>query len=140
MGSANDDRNRNTLYFGEMIVYFEFLFEIARLGCLVVSLYDDLVALFRSDGVLVASRISSFAEDCDDTVLVVIFEILENSFQCCIGRSVIENIGTSRMKVVVSQRFEAGWRTEIRGDLILVSVLRAKTRRAGSRPRARRRA
>src|ERR1700733_8686856 len=87
MGSANDDRNRNTLYFGEMIVYFEFLFEIARLGCLVVSLYDDLVALFRSDGVLVASRISSFAEDCDDTVLVVIFEILENSFQCCIGRS-----------------------------------------------------
>jgi len=61
MGRANDDRNRKTLQFGEMIVYFEFLLEITRLSCLLVSLDDDLIALFASDGV--ASRASSLAED-----------------------------------------------------------------------------
>jgi len=44
-----------------MIVYFEFLLEITRLSCLLVSLDDDLIALFASDGV--ASRASSLAED-----------------------------------------------------------------------------
>ena len=125
MGSANDDRNRDTLYFIEMIIHFEFLFKIARLGCLFVSLYDDLVALFRSDRV--ASRASSFAEDCYDTVLVVIFEVLENGFQRCTGRSVIENVGAPGMKAVVSEGFEAGWRTKVRCDLILVSVFLSET-------------
>jgi|SRR5271170_3284064 len=60
-GIANDDRYIKALQFREMIVYFEFLLEIPRLSGLLVSLNDDLVALFGSDGV--ASRAPSFAED-----------------------------------------------------------------------------
>ena len=108
-----------------MVVYLELVLELKRICLFAVGFYSELISLSSSNPEAFGAVTSP--ENFNVAIAIRVFEIFENSLKSRVGRSVIEDIGTPRMKAVVLQCFETGRRTVIRRSLILVRIWLAQS-------------